>query len=452
MEPGDLIAGRYEIERLCATGGMAVVYRARDAAGAAVAVKVLRGNATARELERFAREAEVLAALDHPAIVRPIDRGVTELGESYIVQHWIDGVTLRERLRTEPLTLRDSVGVARRVADALAAAHARGVVHRDIKPNNIMLVRGDPTAVVVVDFGIARILGGPDRRLTRTGAVLGTVNYMGPEQARGERDVGPRADVFALGAVLYECIVGHEAFRGKSVIATRAKIIALEPPPVPGDIPADLVALLHRFLAKAPADRPADGAAASAELSALVELPDRIAPSYGGTPRESTDPSDQFTCVVMSAPAAPLLGRTTDDLRREVDEISASFGCEGVVMSDGSALITSPVVGSPAARAGAATRAALSLKRLWDVVPIVVAGGLDASRAERSIDDRASALDGATLTTVFADLALAPDEDLAPIAGVMIEPDVAALIEGDFEITGDAGALRVVAARRPVSG
>jgi hypothetical protein len=439
MEPGEVIAGRYEIQQLCAAGGMAVVYRARDTASSApVAVKVLRSNASSTELERFGREADILAALGHPAIVRSIDRGTTPLGESFIVQEWVDGVTLRERLRTAPLTLRESVAVGREIAVALGEAHAKGIVHRDVKPSNIMLVGGAPAAIKVLDFGIARMAHGPLRKLTRTGAVVGTINYMGPEQARGERDVDARADVFALGAVLYECVAGHEAFRGRTTLATRAKIIALEPAPMPADLPPALVELLHRFLAKAAADRPADGAAAAAALAALDELPDHAAPPYRAA---AAEPSDQFTAVVMTAPAAALLGKTPDELRREVDDLSSAFGCAGAVMDDGAALITSPA-GTPAARAAAVTRVALTLKRRWDVVPMAVAGGLDPAAADRSIDRCATSLDGAALSTVFADL----DDSPVP-GGVMVEPEVAALLQDDFEIETAGGGLRVLGER-----
>jgi hypothetical protein len=452
VEPGELIAGRYAIDALCAAGGMAVVYRATDTAPdgvGRVALKVLRSGAGPSELERFKREGAALAALVHPSIVRVLDRGVTPLGESFIVQEWIDGPTLRERMRTSPtLTAHDSVVIARAVAGALAVAHARNMVHRDVKPSNIMLAGGDPAAVKVVDFGIARIVEGPALRLTRTGAVVGTVNYMAPEQARGMRDVDPRADVFALGAVLYECLAGREPFRGKNALSTRAKIIALDPRPLTAlspDLPASLSRLVARMLSKDPADRPADGAAVAEELAALGEIPPVPAPFQpSDAPETWTDSQDEFTCVVMSAPAGPLLGRTVDELRVEVGDVSAAFGCAGAVMDDGSALITAPADGSPVVRAAATTRAALILKRRWDVVPIAVAGGKGGHHADRSLDERATAIDAVTVEAVFADYG-----DSTPRHGVLIEPEVAALIGDDFEIEGEPGALRVLAERAP---
>jgi eukaryotic-like serine/threonine-protein kinase len=463
VEPGEVVAGRYAIERLCAGGGMAVVYRARDTGdGSTVALKVLRGHAVGQAFERFKREADVLAALTHPAIVRCLDRGVTPLGEAYLVQDWVEGPTLAHRLRDRPLDARASVAVAIACADALAAAHAAGVVHRDVKPSNIMLAGDDPARAKLVDFGVARLLAGPVRRLTRTGAVVGTVDYMAPEQARGAKDVDARADVFALGAVLYECLAASSPFRGRNALATRAKIIALEPAPLgalAGALPEELVAAVGVLMAKAPADRPADGAAAVAVLRALGEVPATPAPGSGSASGAGSGSGsgsgpgsrETFTCVVMSAPATPLLGRPADELRGEVEAIAASHGCTGAVIDDGSALIMAPLDGTAADRAAASVRAALALKRRWDVVPITVAGGLDGSLAGRSIDDRSVALDSATLHEVFADLG--DDTDVAagaatPGHGVLIEPDVAALVEERFEVVEVSGALRVMRDRR----
>ena len=441
VEPGEVIANRYEIERLCGTGGMAVVYRARDMqADVPVALKVLRTGSRGADLKRFLLEGETLASLSHPGIVRSIDRGTTPIGEAYIVQEWVDGVTLRERIRSAPLTMRDAVAIAIQVADALGEAHGKGIVHRDVKPGNVMLEGGDPARVKVLDFGIARVEAGPVSRLTRTGAIVGTVNYMAPEQARAARDIDPSADIFALGAVLYECLTGREAFGGKSALATRAKIIALAPAPIP--VPPALAALLERMLSKLPSERPADGAAAAVALRALGDVPATPLP---GDPRPvdaQADGSD-FTCVVMSAPATALLGKPPEELRVEVNEVAGAFGCAGVVMEDGAALILSPTEGSSAERAATTTRAALALKRRWDVIPIAVAGGVDSSGLERSIDNGASTLETLALQAVFAELT----QD-GPPAGVLVEPEVAALIENEFEIQGDPQALRVVAERR----
>jgi serine/threonine-protein kinase len=177
---------------------MASVYRARDReTGAAVALKVLHGHGS-EQTERFEQEAELLAELSHPAVVRYIAHGSTPVGEHYLAMEWLDGETLEERVGRGPLTIAESVDLGRRVADALTSAHRRGIVHRDIKPSNLFLPGGSLEGVKVLDFGLARrVLD--SRRLTQSGGIMGTPMYMAPEQARGEPYIDARADIFALG-------------------------------------------------------------------------------------------------------------------------------------------------------------------------------------------------------------------------------------------------------------
>src|SRR4051812_9777208 len=207
MEPGILVGGRFEIERRAGAGGMGVVYRARDRQGGLVALKVLR-DPSPIAIERFAREASILADLEHPGIVRYVAQGTTPEGEIYIAMEWLDGEDLHHFLWRQGVGIAESVDVARRIAEALTTAHARGIVHRDIKPSNVFVVGGDLGHLKVLDFGVAR-LRESDRRATATGATLGTPGYMAPEQVRGERDVDTRADVFSLGCVLFECLTGR---------------------------------------------------------------------------------------------------------------------------------------------------------------------------------------------------------------------------------------------------
>jgi serine/threonine-protein kinase len=200
---------RFTVEREIGQGGMATVYLARDERNdRPVAIKVMhRGGSVADDHGRFQREIRLLARLQHPLILPLHDSGVA--GDTlYFVMPYVDGETLRDRMvRDGPLPASDAVRIATEVADALAYAHAQGVVHRDIKPENIMLWRGH---AVVADFGIAGLVRdnaeGGDRtaRLTRAGIALGTPAYMSPEQAVGEVDVGPAADQYGLGIVLYE--------------------------------------------------------------------------------------------------------------------------------------------------------------------------------------------------------------------------------------------------------
>src|SRR6185369_3370947 len=193
-------------------------------------------------------------------------------GKAWIAMEWLNGVDLRGYLReAERLSVADAVALVSVVADALGAAHRAGVVHRDVKPSNIFLIEGSTASgrVKLLDFGISK------RRqavgsVTQTGARVGTPRYMAPEQVRGARDVVPRADVFALGCVLYECLTGKAAFGGQDEMAVLAKIL-LDEPVAPSTtrftVPAALDALCGRLLAKEAELRPADGSMVSVELS-----------------------------------------------------------------------------------------------------------------------------------------------------------------------------------------
>jgi eukaryotic-like serine/threonine-protein kinase len=270
MRPGELLADRFEIEELARSGGMAEVYRALDRhTGDVVALKVLSGRV--HDAERFMREARVLAELHHPRIVRYVAHGEAPGGQIYLAMEWLSGEDLADRLARAPLTTLESVELVARVAEALAVAHARGIVHRDIKPGNLFLPKGDIGGVKILDFGIAW-LGQTSRVHTHTGWFVGTPGYMAPEQARGERDLDARVDVFALGCVLFECLTGRRAFAGDHGMAVLAKVL-LDDAPRPSDlreqVDEDLDRLVARMLAKDRVLRPADGAQVAAALDAM---------------------------------------------------------------------------------------------------------------------------------------------------------------------------------------
>jgi tetratricopeptide (TPR) repeat protein len=268
MERGTRVADRFEIIAQAGAGGMGEVYRAMDTiTGEQVALKLLR-DASAHG-DRFAREARVLAELNHPAVVRYIAHGAGDHGARWIAMEWLEGEDLAHRLDRDDLSAEESVELARRVAGALAAAHARGIVHRDVKPSNLFLSGGAVAGVKLLDFGIARAHGG---LRTRTGAAMGTPGYMAPEQVRGERDIDARADVFALGCVLYECLAGEPAFASENVVAVLGKVLLDDVAPLDElrpEIPSDLAALVARMLSKDRALRPRDGGEAEQALAAL---------------------------------------------------------------------------------------------------------------------------------------------------------------------------------------
>ena len=262
------LAGRYQIEREIGRGGMATVHLARDLRhGRWVAIKVLREElAAAVGAERFLEEIRVTASLQHPHILPLFDSGSAE-GLVWYVMPFLEGETLRSRLaRERRLPVEDALQLVREMADALEYAHRHGVVHRDVKPENVLLQSGH---ALVADFGIALALenaGGA--RLTRTGITLGTPSYMAPEQAAGDRRIDARTDVYALGAVLHEMLAGESPFAPASHQEKRRRV--MDEPVVAlaarrADVSSSLDAAVRRALAKEPDDRfPSAGAFAAA--------------------------------------------------------------------------------------------------------------------------------------------------------------------------------------------
>ncbi|HEY5281907.1 MAG TPA: protein kinase, partial [Polyangia bacterium] len=220
-------------------------------------------------------EANCLAAIAHPAIVRYIAHGKTAHGEHYLVMEWLDGETLEDRLGRGSINLGATVRMIRRVAEALAVAHQHGVIHRDIKPANIFLPGKDVSKIKLLDFGIARRLFDPaSLRLTQAGSALGTPMYMSPEQAQGSLDVDARADVFSLGCVFFECLTGSPPFMAESTTGTLARITADESIDVDArciGVPPRLTELLGHMLAKRPDERPATMADVLGQLGSVTE-------------------------------------------------------------------------------------------------------------------------------------------------------------------------------------
>jgi tetratricopeptide (TPR) repeat protein len=267
MEPGSIVAERFEIEALAGKGGMGSVYRARDCAtGETVALKLLQHEAA--HAKRLLREAELLSELVHPNIVRYVAHGTSAGFGSYIAMEWLEGVSLRERLLEGRLSVNETLAVGEQTALALGRAHARSVVHRDVKPENLFLLSGSPDALRVLDFGVALAKRlGP--RMTKTGVPMGTIGYMSPEQARGETDVDSRADVFALGEVLFECLTGRPAFYATHPLAVLAKIIFEDAPRASELEPATPRAvdlLVSQMLTKERELRPKDGTEVAARI------------------------------------------------------------------------------------------------------------------------------------------------------------------------------------------
>ena len=264
LKPGARL-GPYEIVSALGAGGMGEVYRARDPRlGRDVAIKVLPGvfSADVNRLHRFEQEARAAAALSHPNILAVLDIG-TDANAPFIVSELLEGETLRERVTAGPVAVRKAVQLALAIANGLTAAHEKGILHRDLKPENIF-VTGDNRAKIL-DFGLAKLTQDPSAAgssivtapATQPGVVLGTVGYMAPEQVRG-LPVDQRADLFALGAILYELLSGRRAFSRDTAPETMTAILNEDPPDLSAAaaaVPPDLARIVNRCLEKRPSDR-----------------------------------------------------------------------------------------------------------------------------------------------------------------------------------------------------
>ena len=260
---GQTLRGTYLIKRAIAIGGMGVVYEAEHVRlRGRVAIKIVLRSLEKRPevMARFRREAEIVAQLGHPHIVKVFDVDETDAGEPYIVMELLVGRTLADRLdEAAPLPVLEALRVTSQVASALASAHARGVVHRDLKPENVFLVRVDnePDFVKVLDFGISKVTSSRSN-LTAERSVIGTPGYMAPEQATANRGVDHRADQFALACIAYELLSGSAPFQGENPAATLYQVVHEQPSPmsrVAPWLPGAFDAVIARALSKDPLDR-----------------------------------------------------------------------------------------------------------------------------------------------------------------------------------------------------
>lgn len=481
LPSGSLFGDRFLVTGAAGSGGMGTVYRAYDLqTGKHVALKILQPNpGLAGQGARFQSEAQVLSELRHPAIVAYVTHGVTASGERYLAMEWLDGEDLSQRLLRGPLSLPDCLTCIERVADGLAFAHQRGVIHRDIKPANLFLPGGDVAQVKLLDFGIARRMSalslgrslasdaGRSPTLTQTGFVVGTPEYMAPEQVRGSRELSPAADLFSLGCVIYECLTGQPPFSGSDYTAVLARILFAEPEPLlrrrPG-LPPGLLRLVASLLQKEPSARPdsiegvrrelwAIQAGAGPAVADTVAMPAAILTGF------ATDEQGLFSIVLAAPLATPdsLPGLTTEGLtpthenRRVLFQTLGELGVRPDSLADGSLIVTVPASGSAQDQVSRAARAALLIKAQWPHAVVSLATG------------RGSIQRGATVGEVV-DLAAEPlhglDEDAQAAAalGVFIDPLSAKLLQGRFEVIVQhgrsllRGADRDVDTSRPLLG
>jgi len=263
---------RYSLEGEVARGGMATVYLARDTAThQPVAVKVMHPRlATALGAERFLREIEFVSSMDHPGIV-PLLQSGNAGGVLYYIMPYVEGESLHDRLQREKrLPLNDALQVAHDIAAALGYAHGRGVLHRDVKPENILLAGGH---ALMADFGLARAIGAADyQKLTETGIIVGTIFYMSPEQLKEDRGLDQRADIYSLGCILFEMLTGAPPYTGTSLKDVAMKILRA-PVPSARRVRPEVPIAVDEVIAKALARPVAERFGTMQELAALLPRP-----------------------------------------------------------------------------------------------------------------------------------------------------------------------------------
>jgi len=384
IAPGDLIGDALVVEGAVGRGGTAVVYRARRVdTGERVALKLLIGGPLDRA--RIERERALLADVDDPRLVRVLELGTTDDDVAYAVLPWIDGQSLDARAVEPGVTAAEAMAVIAAAADALAVAHARGVVHRDLKPAHLW--QRPDGAIAILDFGIAR--GPDDARLTHSGTAIGTPGYMAPEQLLGEA-IAPATDVFALGCIAYELLTGAPTFSGSHPAVLRGKVLWTEPPPLDAhcpEAPPALVTLVAAMLAKDPARRPADGAAVAAAFAMLPPIP--VGPRRRrGHGELATAPSTVPHWIAVGVPRGAS---------------AAPAAAPATTLADHSAIARVPADATLDADTSAATRDAAALAAL------VAALGSDRAIAIARTDDTAHGLrwcaDAATAAAAAGELA-----------------------------------------------
>ncbi|HEY2541876.1 MAG TPA: protein kinase [Gaiellaceae bacterium] len=314
-----MIADRYELEELVDHGGMSSVYRGHDRLlERTVALKILHAHFVddPEYVERFRREARAVAQLSHPHIVTVIDRGSSD-GNQFIVFEFVEGENLKQLVeRSGPLPIERTVELGIEIADALAFAHAHDLVHRDVKPQNV-LIDGTGSAKVT-DFGIARSLD-VDRGVTQTGTVLGTSNYLSPEQAEG-RQVTPASDIYSLGVVLYELLTGEVPFRGDNLVVVAMKHVTENPPSLLDqrpDVPPRLARAVEHALEKDPARR-------FASMDAFANELRRVRDELGGFDADRT--------IIRGAPAVVARPAPSRRARRRGGRLPLLLTLAGLVL------------------------------------------------------------------------------------------------------------------------
>jgi eukaryotic-like serine/threonine-protein kinase len=454
--PGAIIGDRFVIEALAGSGGMGQVYRALDTrTRQRVALKILHAGMPALA-ERFAREARLLAQLEHPNIVRYIAHG--DGAPFYLAMEWLEGEDLGRRLSRGALGIRETISIARCIAEALDVAHQRGVVHRDLKPGNIFLGVDAESSVKLLDFGVARPITGT-RAMTRTGQMLGTIGYMAPEQAREGCELRAAVDVFSLGCVVFECLAGQPAYAGSGLMAVLSKMLFSDPPRVSDlreDVPIALDELVLRMMKPRPEHRPTTPALI-AELDALARGPlghlepraRRLRPKSGAQTISGAE--QRLMAIVLAKDGS---GGIAPDLTlpshgaassEQLAHTVASYSGRVETLPNGTLVVVLESAGVATDLARRAARCALALRHALSETSISVAIGRG-DPSEPCPPDTVLMCAQKLLDPPTAKHGL----KAASIVGIRIDPTTACLLDGEFELAGHGETLELVGQRGDV--
>jgi hypothetical protein len=452
--------GRFRIEGEAASGAAGTVYRAIDPEnGERVAIKVVRGVADV-DAVRFEREAAILARLLHPGVVRYVAHGRTEEDEPWLAMEWLEGEDLRQRLARAPLTVRECVTLGRRVAEALGAIHEQRLLHRDIKPGNIFLCGGEVAQAKLVDFGLVRFEEA-SIVLTSTGIIVGTPSYMAPEQARGQREIDGRADLFSLGCVLYRCLAGRAPFEADSVVAVLTKVLLEEPPPLRAlrpNVPSELDRLVRRLLRKEPEHRPSTALEVANALDAIEQAAEDD-PDSDEVPASSVmsgltgDERRVMSVLLVSADRgalredATLDGKAPPSAEPSVRSVIEAHGGRLDEVQGGTRVVTLMGSGPAIDQAACAARCALALRDILPRAVMAIATGRGEVLRRRPAGEaieRAAALLGERAEAAAA----ARESGEPPPPAIAIDDVTAALLEGRYVIEEHAAGKSLTGARR----
>ncbi|MFK7989596.1 MAG: protein kinase [Sandaracinaceae bacterium] len=406
MHPDRL--GPFKLGSIIGSGGFGTVYRAEDAEGRAVAIKVLAPHVDSKEtLQRFQLEGTI--RIEHPHVVKVIDAG-EDGGVSYIAFELLIGVPLQTRLEDAPLPPADVISMGRQICLGLAAAHERDIVHRDLKPGNVF--QCEDGVIKILDFGIARPMSQAGPQLTMAGSVIGTPGYLSPEQAKGESDIQPAADLWALGVILYQALSGKNPFIRSTAVATILAVVLEEAPPLDESlVPRPLANAVMRCLEKDPKWR-WGSAADFAEALAEIDLSDSVAPTLDSIPPSMADDEQRVVAVLLASEVhdLPMLSAAVDEWGGQLIPIVGGaigvFGGQTYEGDEGTRATRAALQARPATR-----WVAVSTGRATGTGGTI--GGAAVRAVERAVEAKLSgvAIDASTARALEGDLEVQPTSE-----------------------------------------